>query len=92
VVIVEQPFIQGFQITDSEIQEYAMRLGFRLINPTNWTYATQDIYLSDLHDENIIKSANGNYFVLDCDIRINTPELKCGGTRTLTNEIQFLQN
>ena len=30
----------------------------------------------------------GNIFVIDCDIRINTPELKCGGTRILTTEIE----
>lgn len=49
-----------------------------------------EIYLSDLHDENVIKSANGNVFVIDCDIRINTPELKLGGVRDLTTEVEFI--
>ena len=47
-------------------------------------------YLSDLHDENVIRSREGNIFVVDCDIRINTPELRCGGTRTLTTDVEFL--
>ena len=44
--------------------------------------------LSDMHDENVIRSQSGNIIVIDCDIRINTPELKCGGTRILTTEIE----
>ncbi len=31
--------------------------------------------------------AEGNIFVVDCDIRINTPELKAGGTRALTTQV-----
>ena len=60
-----------------------------LINPHNWTFATKDIYLSDLHDENVLLSPNGHVCVIDCDIRINTPELRAGGTRTLTNEVKI---
>ncbi len=89
-VIVQQPFIHGSALSDEEIRKYAESIGFRLINLRNWTYANPDIYLSDLHDENIIKSPKGNIFVIDCDVRINTSDLHCGGQRTLTNEIQFL--
>jgi len=89
-VIVEQPHIQGEQMTDEEIQQFAERIGFELRNPRNWTYTTPEIYLSDLHDENVIKSANGNVFVIDCDIRLNTPDLKLGGVRELTTEIAFI--
>ena len=67
-----------------------VEMGFELRNPRNWTYATPDIYLSDLHDENVILSREGNVFVVDCDIRINTPQLRAGGTRTLTTEVDFL--
>ena len=90
VVIVEQAHIQGVQLTNNEIASFAKSLGFSLINPRNWTYATPQTYLSDLHDENLIKSAEGNIFVIDCDIRINIPELKCGGLRTLTTEVDIL--
>ena len=76
-------------MTDEEIADFAKKLGFTLLNPKNWTFATADVYLSDLHDENVIKSAEGNVFVIDCDIRINTPALRCGGNRTLTNWVKF---
>lgn len=86
-ILVQQNFIFGSRLTDSEIQTFAESMGFQLINPRNWTYATPSIYLSDLHDENVLLSPQGNIFVIDCDIRINTPELRCGGTRALSNEI-----
>ena len=89
-IIVEQAHIQGTQMADEEIQDFAQRIGFELRNSRNWTYTTPEIYLSDLHDENVIKSANGNVFVIDCDIRINTPELKLGGVRDLTTEVEFI--
>lgn len=89
-IIVEQPLIQGHAISETEIANYAQQLGFKLVNLKNWTFATPEIYLSDLHDENVIQSAEGNIFVIDCDIRINTPELKLGGIRKLNNVMQFL--
>ncbi|MBR3698468.1 MAG: hypothetical protein IKM85_02995 [Bacteroidales bacterium] len=48
--------------------------------------------MSDLHDENVIRSKEGNIFVVDCDIRINTPELKCGGMRNLTTVVEIIQD
>ncbi len=89
-IIVQQPFIHGTALSDDEIRDYVESLGFKLINPRNWTYATPSIYLSDMHDENLIKSPQGNIFVIDCDIRINTPNLKCEGVRKLSNEIEFI--
>jgi hypothetical protein len=86
-VIVEQPFIDGLPVSDDEIAEYMRQMGFELKNPRNWTYATPDIYLSDMHDENVIRSATGTIFVVDCDIRINTPDLRNGGTRMLTTKV-----
>lgn len=90
-IICEQPFIGGSHVSDEEIAEYMRRMGFELKNPHNWTYATPDIYLSDMHDENVIRSNRTHtIFVIDCDIRINTPELRQGGTRTLTNAVEFV--
>ena len=88
-IIAEQPFIKGLQMSDDEIATFAQNMDFKQINPKNWTYATAEIYLSDLHDENVIRSEEGNIFVVDCDIRINTPELRCGGVRELTTEVKF---
>ncbi len=89
-VIAEQPFIDGKPVNDEDIAEFMLQMGFELKNPRNWTYATPDIYLSDMHDENVIRSEAGSIFVVDCDIRINTPELRCGGTRILTTDVKFL--
>ena len=86
-IIVEQPFIKGQQMSDAEISTYIQQLGFKVINPRNWTFATEQTYLSDLHDENVLLSAQGNVFVVDCDIRINTPQLNAGGNRTPANAV-----
>ena len=88
-IIVEQPYVTGTHVPNNEIATFAQNMGFKQINPKNWTYATPEIYLSDLHDENVIRSEEGNIFVVDCDIRINTPELRCGGVRELTTEVRF---
>ena len=88
-VIVEQPFIEGERVTDKEIAAFMRSMGFKLMNAHNWTYATPEIYLSDMHDENVIKSSTGTMFVVDCDIRINTPILRSGGIRHLTTQISF---
>ena len=54
-----------------------------------WT-DSPEIYLSDMHDENVIRSEDGPICVVDCDIRINTPELRQGGTRLLTTNVKFI--
>ncbi len=88
-IIAEQQFIEGTRMTDEEIAEFMKLMDFNLINLRNWTYATPDIYLSDMHDENVLRTKSGGVAVVDCDIRINTPELRCGGMRTLTTEVNF---
>ena len=89
-IIAEQPFIDGQPVSDDEIAGYMKEMGFELKNPRNWTYATPEIYLSDMHDENVIRSNKSDtIFVVDCDIRINTPELCQGGTRLLTTEVRY---
>ena len=89
-IIVEQPYIDGQPVSDEEIADYMRRMGFELKNPRNWTYVTPDIYLSDMHDENVIRSNKSDtLFVVDCDIRINTPELRQGGIRKLSTEVYF---
>ena len=89
-IIAEQPYIDGQPVNDDEIADYMRQMGFELINPRNWTYATPYIYLSDMHDENVIRSNKSDtLFVIDCDIRINTPELRTGGIRSLTTSVIF---
>ena len=90
-VIAEQPFIEGEPVSNTEIENYMRQMGFELRNPRSWTYTTPDIYLSDMHDENVIRSnKTDTIFVVDCDIRINTPELRQGGRRVLSTEVRFV--
>ena len=90
-IIVEQPYIDGQPVNDEEIADFMHQMDFELKNQRNWTYVTPDIYLSDMHNENILRSMKSDtLFVVDCDIRINTPELRQGGTRILSTEVQFL--
>lgn len=49
--------------------------------------------ISDMHDENVIRSNKSNIiFVVDCDIRINTPELGQGETREISNKVVLVTN
>ncbi|MDD3405411.1 MAG: hypothetical protein EOM76_02495 [Sphingobacteriia bacterium] len=82
-IIVEQPYIVGEKLSEPEIETFAKGLGFELRNARNWTYATPDIYLSDLHDENVIRTPDGHIAVIDADIRLNTPDLNKSGTRVI---------
>ena len=88
-IVAEQPFVEGKHVEDSKIVDYMHRMGFELCNPRNWTYATPDIYLSDMHDENVLQTVNGTIVVVDCDIRINVPELKVGGTRRFSTDVEI---
>lgn len=90
-IIVKQPFIIGDFLSEKEISQFMQKMGFDLKNPRNWTYATPEIYLSDLHDENVIKSEEGHIFVIDCDIRLNTPDLKTDGTRQPSKKVVFVK-
>ncbi len=89
-IVVEQPFVEGIHMSDDDIDNFVKNMGFNLVNPRNWTYSTPNVYLSDMHDENVIRSSSGAVFVVDCDIRINTPELRAGGVRILTTEVEVL--
>ncbi len=89
-IVVEQPFIIGDQPSDDDIRSFMESMEFQLWNARNWTYATPEVYLSDVHDENVIRSHSGAFFVIDCDIRINTPELRTGGKRTLSTDVEFI--
>lgn len=88
-VVVEQPFVEGKHVEESRITDYMQRMGFELRDLRNWTYATPDIYLSDMHDENVLQTVDGTIVVVDCDIRINVPVLKSGGTRNLSTEVEL---
>lgn len=71
--LVEQPFIQGTPATQAEIDRFITKAGFtKSTKDKGNTFITNDLYVSDLHDENVIKTPNGNLIVIDADLRLNT--------------------
>jgi hypothetical protein len=78
---VEQPYIRGEQMTEEEIEMFTQQIGFDLRRRGNWTYTNDDIYISDLHNENVLRTPKGNVAVIDADVRINLPELGYDGRR-----------
>lgn len=90
--LVEQPFIQGTYATQAEIDKFITKAGFtKSTKDKGNTFITDDLYISDLHDENVIKTPNGNLIVIDADIRLNTPELNRNGKYVINNDIASMQ-
>ena len=88
--VVDQPFIEGTKPTNAEIEEFARNIGFeKWAKDKGHTYISVDgsIYLSDLHDENIIKTPNGDLVIIDVDIRLNTPDLNHNGNYVIDNSL-----
>lgn len=90
--LVEQPFIQGTPATQAEIDRFITKAGFtKSTKDKGNTFITDDLYVSDLHDENVIKTPNGNLIVIDADLRLNTPELNRNGKYVINNDIVSIQ-
>ena len=90
--LVEQPFIQGTPATQAEIDRFITKAGFtKSTKDKGNTFITDDLYVSDLHDENVIKTPNGNLIVIDADLRLNTPELNRNGKYMINNDIVSIQ-
>jgi hypothetical protein len=68
-------------MSEEEIEEFTQRIGFDLRRRGNWTYTNDDIYISDLHNENVLRTPSGNVVVIDADVRLNLAELGYGGIR-----------
>lgn len=86
-IIVEQPTIIGKHTDHEEIDSYIESLGFDKIDDASRTFANKDLYLSDLHKENVLNQEHKRYYVIDGDFRLNTPEARIGGTREIDDSI-----
>ena len=86
-IIVEQPTIIGKHTDNSEIDSYIESIGFKKVDDTTRTFANEDLYLSDLHEENVLNQNHERYYVIDGDFRLNTPEAGIGGTRQIDDSI-----
>ena len=86
-IIVEQPTIIGKHTDNSEIDSYIESIGFNKVDDATRTFANEEIYLSDLHEENVLNQNHERYYVIDGDFRLNTPEAGIGGTREIDDSI-----
>ena len=86
-IIVEQPTIIGKHTDNSEIDSYIESIGFKKIDDATRTFANEELYLSDLHEENVLNQNHERYYVIDGDFRLNTPEVGIGGTRQIDDRI-----
>ena len=79
VVLMKQQFFrQGFEMSEDDISGYMQRLGFwkstnepdRIIR-----YYSDTVIAEDLHQGNIWKTADSNVVIIDGAFRFNTPDL-----------------
>lgn len=81
-IIIEQPYIEGSVVTEEERASFMHKLGFENAGEDygmHLNYKTETIYIGDVNEYNLLKHTNGAIFVFDCDCRLNTPNLGCGG-------------
>ena len=71
VIMVEQPFIQGKTVSLDEIYDFVTAMGFKLYRHRT-EYTNGEILLNDVHDENVLKTPDGHYVIIDADFRLNT--------------------
>ena len=83
--VLRQPFVKATQgATDDEVAAYLSQIGFTRPNDkrsNDYYNAAAGILLEDLHDENVLKAANGILFFIDPVIYFQKPEMKLPGSR-----------
>ena len=92
-ILIEQPYIEGVVVTESERAEFMHRMGFADAGEDfgmHLNFKTDNLYIGDLNEYNLFKHENGAIFVFDCDCRLNVPSLGCEGKWIIrTPEIDF---
>lgn len=94
VAILKQPFIQANAPTSQEINDYMTQRGFERLSKyddsiigtveedRSFIDKKNGIIVEDLHLGNVMKGEDGNMFVIDPVISLDTPDRGYGGTRT----------
>lgn len=81
--IYNQPFVQGKCASEEEIRDMLNSIGREKIEEYTHggiNFKTSMYLFDDFHCENVIKDKfSGQLFVIDSDLRFNTPELGLGG-------------
>ena len=84
-IIVTQPHIQGTELTDEDLKDFHTKA--KLEQYGGWfRTGYPGVRITDLSPSNIIKDAEGNYFIIDADISFSE-EAKQELTKTSTDEI-----
>ncbi len=81
VIIAQQDFIVGDPISEDETLDFMTKMGFEEVGydyGMHLNYRTDDIYIGDLNQFNVIKGQHGIH-VIDADCRLNLTTLGCGG-------------
>ena len=86
-ILVEQPYIEGEVVPETERAEFMHKLGFEDAGEDygmRLNYKTDTLYIGDINEFNILKGETGIH-VFDCDCRLNVPSLGCGGKWIIPN-------
>lgn len=80
-VIVNQPYVHGLCSNLADTARMVTDAGFHVIDGVRvpYTFFTENYCLGDLHERNVLVNQEGERIVIDCDARLNTPELGYGG-------------
>ena len=95
VVIVRQNYIEGDVVSEDERELFMMSMGFTgagMDYGMHLNYRTNELYVGDLNEYNVIKGAHG-VNVIDADCRLNVPTLSCGGMYSyIQPDVDFSQS
>lgn len=78
-ILVQQPFVQGERPSDVQLASLMSDLKCNPYHGSKTDYMVPTIYIGDIHDENVILTAEGNLRVIDGEFRLNTPGLTGNG-------------
>ena len=70
--VLEQPYIEGVQLTEKEIDEFMESIGFP--NHAGIYHWNNVVIVGDMHTKNVLKGKDGTIFVIDPIPRLNTPD------------------
>ena len=86
-IIAHQNIIRGNFTAQEEIDEFMNKLGLYKCSDSAHTFANKNLYLSDLHEENVLNVNHCRYYTIDGDFRLNIPEARIGGSRIIDDRI-----
>ena len=84
--VITQKFVRGIPMDRGEIERYMDRIGFRRVAEKKFRSVESDVIVDDLHEQNIIRDANGVPRVIDPIIRLEVPAPKAILTDAETND------